>query len=461
MADLKSCDEQLDSAAKVIQRNFRGYRARREMDGYELNASNRWISTVKEAQFRASTRPLSKGSTGSTSADQAPSEQLSSARQSWKKVSTVARRVGRDETDSESDLDPSDLDEVAKQDKAAKRLRRSEEKAKRKQDARQMGLQYFLEMVDTKHRYGSNLRIYHEEWKRSHTQDNFFHWLDHGDGSRIEMEMCPRDRLEREQVRYLTKEERQFYLVKIDSEGRLCWTKNGARIDTSEQYKDSIHGIVPANDPTPAYDPKSIAKDDDDDNDDDDNADVEDDDSSGNGVSGPQEDNKPLKKINHISTSSIVNRLLQKSVPTNTWIFVADTSFRLYVGIKNSGAFQHSSFLQGGRISAAGLIRVKNGRLKLLSPLSGHYKPPSSNFKAFIKNLKAENVDMSKMTISKSYAVLLGLEAYAATRDKSKSILGKIIPDKTKTSKKLPGVKEAEEANIPSESMGKLKLQKP
>ncbi len=47
----------------------------------------------------------------------------------------------------------------------------------------------------------------------------------------------------------------------------------------------------------------------------------------------------------------------------------ADTSFRLYVGIKQSGAFQHSSFLHGARISAAGLIKVKDGQLRSLAPL--------------------------------------------------------------------------------------------
>jgi hypothetical protein len=46
-----------------------------------------------------------------------------------------------------------------------------------------------------------------------------------------------------------------------------------------------------------------------------------------------------------------------------------DTSFRLYVGYKQSGAFQHSSFLHGSRIAAAGLIKIKHGQLRKLSPL--------------------------------------------------------------------------------------------
>ncbi len=43
--------------------------------------------------------------------------------------------------------------------------------------------------------------------------------------------------------------------MKIDQGGRLCWAKNGARIDTTKNYKDSIHGIVPETDDTPAYAP--------------------------------------------------------------------------------------------------------------------------------------------------------------------------------------------------------------
>ena len=47
-----------------------------------------------------------------------------------------------------------------------------------------MGLEYFLEMVDTKHRYGSHLRSYHAEWKKADTTQNFFYWLDFG-GTKI------------------------------------------------------------------------------------------------------------------------------------------------------------------------------------------------------------------------------------------------------------------------------------
>ena len=92
--------------------------------------------------------------------------------------------------------------------------------------AKQMDLSYFLEMVDLKHRYGSNLRKYHAEWKARPTHENFFYWLDHGEGREVEVEKCSRERLEAMQVRYLGREERRFYEVVVDKDGKLVWRKD-------------------------------------------------------------------------------------------------------------------------------------------------------------------------------------------------------------------------------------------
>jgi hypothetical protein len=300
--------------------------------------------------------------------------------------------------------------------------KRREARLEREKIAKAMDLQYFLEMVDSKHRYGSNLRAYHQEWKKSDTHENFFYWLDHGGGKNFELPTVSRARLEAEQVRYLSREERQQYLVKVDDQGRLCWAKNGERITTSTDYKDSIEGIVPIDDPTPAYrhdeppSPEHVSE--------------ESASTTQSGSKASQESKhyethefdkaKGLAKLKHISPSVILDQLLQKSVRPNSWIFVADTSFRLYVGIKQAGAFQHSSFLNGARIIAAGLIEIKDGKLKKLSPLSGHYRPPTKNFRQFEKSLREAGVDMSHVSISRSYAILLGLEAYVKTRKKIK-----------------------------------------
>ncbi|KAJ8104707.1 hypothetical protein ONZ43_g7722 [Nemania bipapillata] len=218
-------------AAIAIQRTYRGYRVRREMQGLGLDASTRWTHAIRDAQWKEVTKPRAREDIAfSTAAEgqDGDSASRSNARRNWMKVATIARRAGGDE---DSDLDQSALSDPsssspdseelsrmdsAKRETAREKKRRAQEK--RRKHARVMGLQYFLEMVDHKHRYGSNLRTYHEEWKRSDTNENFFYWLDYGEGRHVELAACPRERLDRECVRYLSREERQYYLVKVDHE---------------------------------------------------------------------------------------------------------------------------------------------------------------------------------------------------------------------------------------------------
>jgi hypothetical protein len=112
-----------------------------------------------------------------------------------------------------------------------------------------MDMSYFLEMVDTRHRHGSNLRAYHTFWKSSTSGENFFYWLDQGEGRDVDLPQCSRERLERDQVRYLSPGERQNYLVKIDQAGKFRWAKNDELVDTNDKrFKDSLHGVVPVED---------------------------------------------------------------------------------------------------------------------------------------------------------------------------------------------------------------------
>nr|POE49401.1 iq domain-containing protein iqm1 [Quercus suber] len=405
-AQQHSTDEELQTqAAEVIQRNFRGYRDRRALKGHGLDPSTRWLEV---SRYATKTAPKS------TQERLSMSPSSGRARSRWQHVSAITHRAGSDDT--------SDSDTVGENDaeRAKRRETRQKKKLERERYAKVMGLEYFLEMVDQKHRYGSNLRRYHQEWKKADTHDNFFYWLDYGEGKSLDLEDRPRERLDREQVRYLSREERQRYLVNIDNEGRFCWNKDGKPITTSTQYKDSISGVVPVEDDTPTWrevttgvKPEPPASSDSD---------------SLSGIStGSQEDAskyanqelhdaKGIHKLNHISADSVMNHLLRKTTKKNTWIFVADTSFRLFVGIKQSGAFQHSSFLKGARVSAAGLIKIKRGQIRKISPLSGHYAPPVRNFREFVHNLKDEGADMSHCNISRSYAVLLGLEGYLGAK---------------------------------------------
>ncbi|CAD6442266.1 7abfa553-b78b-44e6-b871-8d031b028933 [Sclerotinia trifoliorum] len=487
-------------AAELIQRNYRGHRERRILAGKRLDVGTRWVEAVKEARYRNLTTPRARESgekeRGSRSLDgeghssmntegvgsptSTTTNRTSHARENWRKIGMIARRAGGDEeSDEGSDHESGDLNE---EELIARRKRRVEEKAARQKAAKIMDLQYFLEMVDLKHRYGSNLRTYHEEWKKADTNENFFYWLDYGEGRFIDCQGCPRERLDREQVRYLSKEERLDYLVKIDEEGRLCWAKNGERIDTTTEWRDSIRGIVRNDDETPVFTPVSEEGDNGGEEESESSSDesplhhnshtrtqsqsqvqeleVQREESRASKYASPEYDNAPaMKKVSHMSASTIFNKLLRGSVKKNTWIFVADTSFRLYVGIKQSGAFQHSSFLHGSRISAAGLIKIKDGRLTKLSPLSGHYRPPVSNFRAFVKNLKTEGCDMSRVSISRSYAVLVGLEAYVKTRKRAKKVMGKVVRRRDKMLDKEGVVRRDEEMEDKCESAEKEVLE--
>lgn len=72
-------------------------------------------------------------------------------------------------------------------------------------------------------------------------------------------------------------------------------------------------------------------------------------------------------------------------------------------------------------MSAAGLVKIRHGQLRKLSPLSGHYAPPLKNFREFVKALKSEGADLSRLNLGHSYAVLLGLEAYVDTKKHAKT----------------------------------------
>ncbi|EME79650.1 uncharacterized protein MYCFIDRAFT_156905 [Pseudocercospora fijiensis CIRAD86] len=407
----ESVVDERTKAAEVIQRTYKGHRDRRALKGYGLDSSTRWLEGLKDAEYNKLTRVMSRSARFNES--QTRTER---ARSRWAQAGKIALHAGDDNT-SDSDDRSSHAESMAK--KRAK-------KAEREKYAKMMGLDYFLEMVDQKHRYGSSLRRYHQEWMRSDTKENFFYWLDYGEGKDLDLPDRPRERLEREQVRYLSVEERRKYLVRIDEQGLLVWDKDGKAITTSPDFKDSIDGIVHSSEDKPTWrevttgekaEPRDTSSDSS---------------SIGSKIStGSHEDAskyaneefhdaKGLSKLNHVSVDALMNHLLRKTTKRNTWIFVADTSFRLYIGIKQSGAFQHSSFLKGARVAAAGLIKIKRGQIRKLSPLSGHYAPPVRNFREFLKSLKEAGADLSRLNVSRSYAVILGLEGYVKVKKKAK-----------------------------------------
>ncbi|RMY56957.1 hypothetical protein D0863_12802 [Hortaea werneckii] len=384
-----------NEAATKIQKAYRGHRERRQLEGLTLDPSSRWTEALKELKYRSVTAPQWQTSQPVTdSRSPSPSDQ---ARHNWRRAAWVAEHASAGESGTPE-----------------------------ANNSMLMDLRYFLEMTDTQHRYGANLQVYHAEWKRSQTKQNFFAWLDHGEGRHLDLPGCSREKLERERIRYLSREERRDYLVRIDVEGKLRWQKNDELITTSgELYRDSVHGIVAKDSSIPAW-----AYEQDDVLDPHNNSSPDDEEASTHTTTSTSISNhtqpdhlektktkKNKKRHLRVSPATILNHLLRASVKPGTWIYVVDTLGNLYIGIKTSGAFQHASFLSGARILSAGSIGVEAGQLVYLSPLSGHYRPTTRSFRRFVERLGDQGADLSGLRVSRAYEVLVGMECYGKARE--------------------------------------------
>ncbi|KAA3486132.1 IQ domain-containing protein IQM1-like [Gossypium australe] len=78
------------------------------------------------------------------------------------------------------------------------------------------------------------------------------------------------------------------------------------------------------------------------------------------------------------------------------WIFVLSTTRALYVGQKEKGKFQHSSFLAGGATTAAGRLVARDGVLEAIWPYSCYYHHTEEHFMEFINFLGENHVNITK-----------------------------------------------------------------
>lgn len=114
----------------------------------------------------------------------------------------------------------------------------------------------------------------------------------------------------------------------VDKEGRLCWKRNGQRIDTTVEWKDSAHGIVPVGDTSTleqaqpataeAAQARSLPSEDGNIT----NSSSSADDRRDRYVNTDLQNSPTAKKVFHVSPATILNHLLRKTVKKNTWIFV-------------------------------------------------------------------------------------------------------------------------------------------
>lgn len=291
----------------------------------------------------------------------------------------------------------------------------------------------------------------------------------------MDLDDCPRERLESERITYLTADQRRNYVVDIKG-GKLYWRRNGKPIDTTKgKYKDlgDGQGIVELG-PEEKEEQARLEEEKRQRRKEEGGSISSMSSSSSSSLSSSDSENseeheeakreaqhygadmsKKHRRMGLLSSTGFMDALLRKTVQANTWIYVLNARRELYVGIKQTGKFQHSSFLFGGRVLSAGLLKVKDGTLTSLSPLSGHYRAGTAHFRHFISLLQQEGVDLDHVTLSKSLLLLRGMEAYGSITKKKKKKDKKARTEKGKealsklTSRKSPqkaeeGAKEGE-----------------
>ncbi|KAG8691930.1 hypothetical protein FRC11_004859 [Ceratobasidium sp. 423] len=382
MSDEHEHSEQERQAAQVLLKYWKTRQGRRKPNLME-SADGRWHDAVIEAQAKTNLQSAERGENDPKSR--------------FRRAVFLAGRL------QDGEALPSDQELEALPNESSKMLE----------------TQHWLELVDSKHRYGSNLKYYHKKWQEEDTTEHFFKWLDHGGGKSLSLPECPREQLEKERIIYLSREQRANYLVRIDDQGLLCWARNNELVDTrSNRWKDAGNGrgIIPM---TPeemrgagiAEAPAKHGR-----------IGFHSDSSdsllnSGEAhyvdtITKPGDSKLKQTMRTHFTSTGIMERLLRKTVKKNTWIYVCDMKRNLFIGIKDTGAFQHSSFTAGGLISSAGLIKVKMGRIHKLSPLSGHYRTSVDHYRLFLEDLERQGADLEKVQVTKAEMTLWGLEHY-------------------------------------------------
>ncbi|XP_028772236.1 IQ domain-containing protein IQM2-like [Neltuma alba] len=95
-----------------------------------------------------------------------------------------------------------------------------------------LALQHWLEAIDPRHRYGHNLHFYYDNWLQCQSREPFFYWLDIGQGKEVNLEKCPRSKLQQQCIKYLGPMERLAYEVVV-KDGRFFYQQSGELLHTN------------------------------------------------------------------------------------------------------------------------------------------------------------------------------------------------------------------------------------
>ena len=115
---------------------------------------------IKEAKYRELTTPRPPYSIVQQGSCPTSVRATSGPHPKLRRAAKIASRAADDGQDDSSSLSSSASDENSRAHKDARPRKRWEEKQEQIKSAKMMDLQYFLEMIDVKHRYGMRITIF-------------------------------------------------------------------------------------------------------------------------------------------------------------------------------------------------------------------------------------------------------------------------------------------------------------
>ncbi|TKY60020.1 hypothetical protein E2542_SST17115 [Spatholobus suberectus] len=175
-------------AALKLQKVYKSFRTRRKLADCAILVEQSWWKLLDFAELKRSSISFFE------------IEKHETAVSRWSRARTRAAKVGKG---------------LSKDDKAQK-----------------LALQHWLEAIDPRHRYGHNLHFYYEKWLQCQSREPFFYWLDIGEGKEVNLEKCPRSKLQQQCIKYLGPMERLAYEVVVE-DGKFFYKQSGELLHTA------------------------------------------------------------------------------------------------------------------------------------------------------------------------------------------------------------------------------------